>query len=71
MDYNNFDWGWMEQTEEGLFHKELITQETFVERIYEKFFEVSEGDIVVDFGASVGPFTYSILSIIVNVVFVV
>ena len=62
MNLNNFDWGWIEQTEEGLFHKQLITEETFVERIYEKFFEVSEGDIVVDFGASVGPFTYSILS---------
>ena len=61
MDFNNFDWGWMGQTEEGPFHKELITQETFVERIYEKFFEVEEGDIVLDIGASVGPFTYSIL----------
>ena len=62
MDLTNFDWGWMGQSEEGLFHKEQITQETFVDKIYEKFFEVSEGDIVLDFGASVGPFTYSILS---------
>ena len=62
MKLNDFDWGWMEQTEEGLLHKELITRETFIDRIYEKFFEVSEGNIVLDFGASVGPFTYSILS---------
>lgn len=44
------------------FHKESIIREIFVDRIYEKFFEVKEGDIVVDIGASVGPFTYSILN---------
>jgi hypothetical protein len=38
------------------FHKESIIREIFVDRIYEKFFEVKEGDIVVDIGASVGPF---------------
>lgn len=44
------------------FHKESIINEIFVHRIYEKFFQVNEGDIVVDIGASVGPFTYSILN---------
>ena len=34
----------------------------FKNRIYETFFEVEEGDIVFDVGASVGPFTYSILN---------
>lgn len=29
--------------------------------IYERFFTVEEGDVVVDLGASLGPFTYSIL----------
>lgn len=58
---NNFDWGWMELSESGRFHKREITKETFQDKIYEKFFEVEEGDIVLDVGASVGPFTYSIL----------
>jgi hypothetical protein len=62
MNLDNFNWGWMSQTEQGLFHKEQIIQETFVDKIYEKFFEVSEGDIVLDIGASVGSFTYSVLS---------
>lgn len=59
--FNNFDWGWMELSESGRFHKREITKETFQDKIYEKFFEVEEGDIVLDVGASVGPFTYSIL----------
>jgi autotransporter strand-loop-strand O-heptosyltransferase len=57
----NFDWGPMEFGEEGLFHKNVLTQEIFKNRIYETFFEVEEGDLVLDVGASVGPFTYSIL----------
>ena len=43
------------------FHKESLIREIFEERIYEKFFEVEEGDLVLDIGASLGPFTYSIL----------
>jgi FkbM family methyltransferase len=42
-------------------HKDAILKEIFEDKIYERFFEVEEGDIVMDFGASVGPFTYSIL----------
>ena len=48
----------------GPFNKEtseMINKEVFSQGIYEKFFEVSEGDVVVDIGASVGPFTCSIL----------
>lgn len=43
------------------YHRDSIIQEIFNEKIYEKFFEVNNGDLVVDVGASVGPFTYSIL----------
>ena len=76
MDISGFDWGWMNEPSnqtvmdrEGLFiplgkfHKDSILEEIFNERIYEKEFQVEEGDTVVDVGASVGPFTYSILPI--------
>ena len=74
MDLSGFDWGWMNEpskqtvrNREGLwiplgkFHKDSILEEIFNERIYEKEFQVEKGDTVVDVGASVGPFTYSIL----------
>jgi FkbM family methyltransferase len=57
MDVNGFDWG----TSNSWFI-ETICKEIFEEKIYEKFFEVENGDIVVDVGASIGPFTYSILN---------
>ena len=41
--------------------RETVEHEIFQEKIYERFFEVEEGDIVFDIGASLGPFTYSIL----------
>jgi hypothetical protein len=41
--------------------KETVSKEIFEDNIYEKFFEVEKGDIVFDIGASLGPFTYSIL----------
>lgn len=41
--------------------KETVTKEIFEDKIYERFFEVEEGDIVFDIGASLGPFTFSIL----------
>ena len=44
------------------YHKESMIKEIFHDRIYEKYFEVCENDIVVDIGASIGPFTFSILS---------
>jgi FkbM family methyltransferase len=75
IDLTNFDWGWMDEPTNvyhimpdgshkhmGEYHKESITQEIFIDKCYERFFEVDEGDIVLDIGASVGPFTYSILN---------
>jgi FkbM family methyltransferase len=57
-----FDWGWMDTDRElAEFNKGAITEEIFNNNIYEKFFEVEEGDVVLDVGASIGPFTYSIL----------
>ena len=58
----------MEASEMGRFHKNEITKETFQDRIYERFFEVEENDVVIDVGASVGPFTYSVLDKKPNVV---
>jgi len=55
MDTNGFDWG---NTSEGFIAQN--NHEIFKENCYEKFFQVEENDIVVDLGASVGPFTYSI-----------
>jgi FkbM family methyltransferase len=46
----------------GQYHKDSITQEIFIDKCYERFFEVEENDVVLDIGASVGPFTYSILN---------
>lgn len=43
------------------YHKRCIIQEIFQDKLYEKFFEVTNNDLVVDVGASLGPFTYSIL----------
>jgi 2-polyprenyl-3-methyl-5-hydroxy-6-metoxy-1,4-benzoquinol methylase len=43
------------------YHKNSIIKEIFEDKCYEQFFEVEEGDTVLDVGASVGPFTYSIL----------
>ena len=57
MNLNNFDWG---PTSERF--KLQVTKEIFNgTNDYEKLFEVEEGDIVVDIGATVGEFTYKIL----------
>ena len=74
IDYSNFDWGWMDEPTNiivttpdqkvyplGEFHKNGMIFEIFENRCYEKYFQVQENDIVVDIGASVGPFTFSIL----------
>ena len=57
---DNFDWGWMSY-DAGLFHQQQIINEIYGQNIYEKHFKVEKGDIVLDVGASHGPFTYSIL----------
>lgn len=41
--------------------KETVEKEIFIDKLYERYFEVEEGDVVFDVGASLGPFTYSIL----------
>lgn len=41
--------------------KETVEKEIFEDKIYERFVQVEEGDVVFDIGASLGPFTYSIL----------
>ena len=41
--------------------KETVEKEIFEDKIYERLFQVEEGDVVFDIGASLGPFTYSIL----------
>jgi FkbM family methyltransferase len=57
LDYNaEFDWGIMD-----IHHSILINEEIFQNRIYEKYVSVKENDIVLDIGANVGAFTYSIL----------
>lgn len=56
MDVTKFDWG-----NSNDWYKECIGKEVFRDKIYERFFSVEDGDLVVDVGASVGIFTYSIL----------
>lgn len=40
---------------------DVVNQEIFVDDCYRRFFNVDEGDIVLDVGASIGPFSWSIL----------
>ena len=54
---DNFDFGTLE---EGM--KELLTEEFSSDNIYEKVYQVKEGDIVVDVGSSCGIFTHVILN---------
>jgi len=56
VDEIKFDWG-----KKSEWYVSQATQEIFEYNIYERLFEVEEGDVVVDLGASLGPFTYSIL----------
>jgi len=53
---SDFDWG-----KKSEWYVSQATKEIFEDNAYERFFEVEEGDIVVDLGASLGPFTYKIL----------
>lgn len=60
--YDDFDWGWMNNDNpNSVFHKNAMTNEIFENQIYEKYFSVEGGDIVVDVGSSVGPFIRSIV----------
>lgn len=53
---SDFDWG-----KNSEWYVKAAKEEIFDGNTYERFFKVEEGDIVVDLGASLGPFTYSIL----------
>lgn len=53
--FNNFYWG-----DSTPWYIETIKKEIFEDKIYEKFYQVNEGDFIVDVGASTGPFLYSI-----------
>jgi autotransporter strand-loop-strand O-heptosyltransferase len=55
----DFDWGFFNEDPD---FKRIVEKEIFEERIYEKFFKVEEGDVVLDLGSSVGPFAKSILN---------
>ena len=41
--------------------RETVEKEIFIDKIYERHVKVEEGDVVFDIGASLGPFTFSIL----------
>jgi FkbM family methyltransferase len=51
------DWGLIAQNK--WFHQTCYT-EVFIDDCYQKFFAVEPGDVVLDVGASVGPFSWSI-----------
>lgn len=51
-----FNWG----SSDDVF-RETITNELFNNNIYTRFFDVEKGDVVFDIGASIGPFTFSII----------
>ena len=55
-DDHQFDWG-----KKSDWYVDAAVKEIFEDNTYERFFEVEEGDVVVDLGASLGPFTYKIL----------
>jgi len=55
---NSFKWGAMNKNPDL---KRYITKEIFEDNGYQRYFKVEKGDIVVDVGASVAPFTHSIL----------
>jgi 16S rRNA A1518/A1519 N6-dimethyltransferase RsmA/KsgA/DIM1 with predicted DNA glycosylase/AP lyase activity len=54
----NFNWG---HIAENTWFLKVLKHEIIDKDDYQKFFSVEENDIVVDIGASVGPFSYNIL----------
>lgn len=53
---NKFEWGNSSPN-----FKKVITQEIFEDNCYEEIYPVKPGDVVLDLGASIGPFTWSIM----------
>ena len=56
MNIDNFNWGTSNE-----WYIQTIKSEIFENKLYDKFFTVEKNDVVLDFGASTGPYTYSIL----------
>jgi len=56
--FDDFDWG---EIKDNNWFLETLKNEIIIKDDYQRFFKVEKDDIVVDIGASVGPFTYSIL----------
>jgi FkbM family methyltransferase len=56
--FNDFDWGVISESQWFL---DKLEEEIILQDVYQKFFKVEKGDLVVDIGASAGPFTKSIL----------
>lgn len=54
---NSFDWG---AAANNTWFKTIVEREIFEDNVYQRFVPVKAGDIVVDVGASVGPFAWSI-----------
>ena len=52
----HFEWG-----EISNWFQEIVKEEIFIRKDYTKKFPIEPGDVVLDIGASVGPFTFSIL----------
>jgi hypothetical protein len=62
IDLSNFDWGPIDEGVKIYLKKEIFDQiNDGGKSDYEKIFEVEENDIVVDIGATIGDFPYSIL----------
>jgi len=55
MNIENFDWGITSE-----WYRKTVNKEFFERNLYFKFFNVEEDDIVLDLGASIGPFGYII-----------
>jgi FkbM family methyltransferase len=54
---DKIDWGNFKEHGSSV---DFITNEVFTQDIYQRFFRVQEGDVVLDVGASVGPFIFHI-----------
>ena len=55
---NNFQFGRMDKYSHAIggTYSEVVVDEIINHKIYEKFYSVSEGDLVIDVGANVGFF---------------
>ena len=55
IDFSKFDWGTSNE-----WYRNAIMNEFSENNIYCRSFDVDEGDLIIDFGSSNGPFPYSI-----------